>query len=95
VATDRQRHVPLRTCVACGKKTEKEGLVRLVAPPGGGIEVDVSGKTPGRGAYICRAGACAIDELRKGRVDSTLRRSTTEEEWLALRASIQEATAPR
>ena len=95
MATNRQRHVPLRTCVACGKKTEKEGLVRLVAPHGGGVEVDVSGKSPGRGAYICREGACAVDELRKGRIDSTLRRSTTEQEWLVLRSSIQEVTALR
>ena len=95
MVTNHKRHVPLRTCVACGKKTDKEGLVRLVAPPGGGVEVDVSGKAPGRGAYICREGVCAVDELRKGRIDSTLRRLTTEQEWLALRSSIQEATALR
>ena len=81
--------------MACGKKMEKEGLVRLVAPHGGGVEVDVSGKSPGRGAYICREGACAVDELRKGRIDSILQRSTTEQEWLVLRSSIQEVTALR
>jgi len=81
--------------VACGNKTGKEGLVRLVAPHGGGVEVDVSGKSPGRGAYICREGACAVDELRKGRIDSTLRRSITEQEWLVLRSSIQKVTALR
>ncbi len=81
--------------MACGNKTGKEGLVRLVAPHGGGVEVDVSGKSPGRGAYICREGACAVDELRKGRIDSTLRRSTTEQEWLVLRSAIQEVTALR
>ena len=92
--TQRKRHVPLRTCVACGKKTEKKGLVRLVAPPGGGVELDVSGKAPGRGAYICSEGDCAVDSLNKGRIDSTLRRSTTEQEWSALRLSIRVATAP-
>ncbi len=81
--------------MACGNKTGKEGLVRLVAPHGGGVEVDVSGKSPGRGAYICREGACAVDELRKGRIDSTLRRSITEQEWLVLRSSIQKVTALR
>ena len=81
--------------MACGKKTGKEGLVRLVVAPGGGVEVDVSGKAPGRGAYICREGACGVDELRKGRIDSTLQRSTTEQEWLVLRSSIQEVTALR
>ncbi len=81
--------------MACGKKTGKEGLVRLVVAPGGGVEVDVSGKSPGRGAYICREGACAVDELRKGRIDSTLQRSTTEQEWLVLRSAIQEVTALR
>lgn len=95
MATRHNRHVPLRTCVACGKKTEKEALVRLVAPPGGGVEVDLSGKRPGRGAYVCRNGGCAVDELKKGRIDSTLRRSTTEQEWTALMSSIRVATTPK
>lgn len=92
MATQRNRHVPLRTCVACGKKTEKEALVRLVARLDGGVEVDSSGKAPGRGAYVCRDGGCALDELKKGRIDSTLRRSTTEQEWSTLRSSMRVAT---
>ena len=95
MATWRNRRVPLRTCVACGKKTEKEALVRLVARPDGGVEVDPSGKASGRGAYVCRDGGCAGDELKKGRIDSTLRRSTTEQEWAALRSSIRAATDPQ
>ena len=94
MVTRRNRHVPLRTCVACGKKTEKEALVRLVARPDGAVEVDPSGKAPGRGAYVCRDGGCSGDELKKGRIDSTLRRSTTEQEWSALSSSIRAATAP-
>ena len=95
MAPRRNRRVPLRTCVACGKKTEKEALVRLVARPDDGVEIDLSGKAPGRGAYVCRGGGCAGDELKKGRIDSTLRRSTTEQEWAALRSSIRAATAPQ
>jgi len=93
--SQRTRHVPHRTCVACGKKTVKEALVRLVAPPDGRVAVDLSGKAPGRGAYVCREGDCAGDELKKGRIDSTLRRSTTEQEWSALRSSIKVATSPQ
>ena len=95
MAPRRNRRVPLRTCVACGKKTEKEALVRLVARPDDRVEIDLSGKAPGRGAYVCRGGGCAGDELKKGRIDSTLRRSTTEQEWAALRSSIRAATAPQ
>lgn len=33
-------------------------MVRLVRTPGGGIEIDLSGKKEGRGAYLCRDWKC-------------------------------------
>lgn len=78
--------------MACGKKMEKEGLVRLVALPEGGLRVDVSGKSPGRGAYVCREGECTIDSLQKEKIESALRRSTTQQEWLVLISSIRNVT---
>ena len=54
----KNKHIPLRTCVSCGKKTAKRELLRIVATPSVGIVVDSSGRVNGRGAYVCRDGDC-------------------------------------
>ncbi len=47
------RHVPLRTCVVCRDKKPKQALLRVVRRPDGEVEVDVTGRLSGRGAYVC------------------------------------------
>ena len=48
---------PLRMCVVCRQMKTKPELLRI-AKKDGSFSVDVSGKLPGRGAYICRDGEC-------------------------------------
>ncbi len=54
----RQKHVPQRTCIVCRQTTAKRELVRIVRTLEGQVEVDPTGKRPGRGAYICGAKPC-------------------------------------
>ncbi|HET9200417.1 MAG TPA: YlxR family protein [Dehalococcoidia bacterium] len=58
VSSPRRRHVPSRTCVACRTQTSKREFVRIVRSPDGRVEVDETGKRPGRGAYLCRRRSC-------------------------------------
>ena len=60
-------HVPERTCIACGKKSAKWQLVRIVRTPDGSIEVDLKGKKSGRGAYLCHSRTCWERALRRDR----------------------------
>jgi predicted RNA-binding protein YlxR (DUF448 family) len=65
-----RKHVPLRTCIACGQKRAKRELIRVVRTPAAVIEVDPKGKHPGRGAYLCREHRCwdgALDERKLSR----------------------------
>ena len=52
------RPVPRRTCLACHQAKSKRELLRIVRTPEGEIELDVTGKKPGRGAYICPDRVC-------------------------------------
>ncbi|MCA9941055.1 MAG: YlxR family protein [Anaerolineales bacterium] len=54
----RRKHVPQRTCIACGQKSDKRRLTRLVRVPDEGVVVDPTGKRNGRGAYLCDRPAC-------------------------------------
>ena len=49
---------PERLCVGCREKHPKGELIRIVRSPAGEIAVDFSGKSPGRGAYLCPREAC-------------------------------------
>jgi len=71
------KHVPQRTCVACGMVSPKQQLIRLVCVSGGGVEVDPGGKRAGRGAYLCPAAECWQVGLKKGRLEHVLRTTLT------------------
>ncbi len=46
------KKIPLRTCVVTKEKLPKCDLLRIVRTPTGDVEVDLTGKKNGRGAYI-------------------------------------------
>ncbi len=54
----RPKHVPQRTCVACREKEAKRQFVRIVRTPEGTVEIDLTGKKNGRGAYLCTRRSC-------------------------------------
>ncbi|HCF99723.1 MAG TPA: DUF448 domain-containing protein, partial [Chloroflexi bacterium] len=49
------KHIPERSCVACRESKPKRELVRVVRISDQLIEVDLTGKKNGRGAYLCPA----------------------------------------
>lgn len=55
---------PARTCTACNEQKEKRELLRIVKSKDGIIEVDLTGKKNGRGAYICKNEEC-LEKLIK------------------------------
>ena len=73
------KHIPLRTCVACREVKSKRELIRLVCNVDGNVQVDTSGKKPGRGAYLCRMPECWQSGLVGGRLEHVLRTGLTRE----------------
>lgn len=49
---------PTRMCAVCRKRFEKEKLIRIGLSKDGKITVDSTGKSGGRGAYICKEAEC-------------------------------------
>lgn len=78
-STSLAKHIPQRSCVACGQVRPKRELVRLVRVPDGGIEVDPSGRKAGRGAYLCPAPDCWQAGVGKGRLEYVLRTPLSED----------------
>ena len=72
-----QKKVPLRKCTGCGEMKPKKELIRVVKAPDqknaagettgpGEISLDLTGKKPGRGAYVCKSLGC-LRAARKAR----------------------------
>ncbi|WP_444642653.1 RNase P modulator RnpM [Caproiciproducens sp. R1] len=61
-----ERKVPMRMCSGCGEMKPKKELVRVVKSPGQEISLDLTGRKPGRGAYVCRSIDC-LKAARKAR----------------------------
>jgi uncharacterized protein len=52
----RRNHVPIRTCLVCGKKHSKVALLRVaLTPMERTIVVDREQRMEGRGAYVCQS----------------------------------------
>jgi len=60
------KKIPKRLCVACREMREKGELCRITRSKEGVISLDLTGKLPGRGAYICKKREC-LEKARKTR----------------------------
>ena len=69
----KSKHPPQRTCIACRQIKDKKALIRLVSTESGIAEIDVFGKKPGRGAYLCPQKTCWELALKKSRLDYAVR----------------------
>lgn len=66
-----QRKVPMRMCTGCGEMKPKKELVRIVRNNLGEISLDLTGRKPGRGAYLCMDPEC----LKKARKSKRLEKA--------------------
>ena len=63
---------PERRCIACNEKKEKNELLRIVRTPEKEIEIDLTGKKNGRGAYICKSEDCLNKLIKSKRLEKIL-----------------------
>ena len=83
------KRVPLRQCLGCREMKPKAELVRVVRSPEGAVSVDLRGKAPGRGAYVCRSADCLKKALRSKAVGRALGVEIPPEIWEALTAQME------
>lgn len=73
----KQKKAPMRKCTGCGEMKPKRELIRVVKAPEikdgdgnvaspGEVSIDLTGKKPGRGAYVCKNPDC-FEKARKAR----------------------------
>jgi len=63
------KKIPVRMCVGCGQHKNKTELIRVVRSKDGNISLDLTGKAPGRGAYLCNDPECLKKALKAKRLE--------------------------
>ena len=66
------KKVPLRRCMACNEQREKKDLIRIVRTSENTIEIDLTNKKSGRGAYICKNEECLNKVIKSKRFERVL-----------------------
>ena len=74
--------------MGCNEKKPKKELIRIVKQKDGNVEVDQTGKTEGRGAYICNNIECLNKVIKTKRLERTLDIQISEETYKNLRGVI-------
>ncbi len=85
-----QKKLPMRQCLGCREMKPKKELVRVVRSPEGTVSLDLKGKAPGRGAYVCRSAACLKKALRSKALDRSLQVTIPPELYEALTRQMED-----
>lgn len=82
------KKIPQRMCTGCMTMKAKKELIRVVKNKDGEVSIDLIGKKPGRGAYICKSTECLEKAVKSRRIERNLETKIGEELFQKLREEI-------
>ncbi len=83
-----KRKTPMRMCVGCRVMMEKKALKRVVRSAEGAVSLDMVGKAPGRGAYVCSR-ACLERAVKTRAIERALGHKVDDSVLLGLREAFE------
>lgn len=97
----RQKKIPMRKCTGCDEMKPKRELVRVVKAPdqkdedgnilsAGEVSLDLTGKKPGRGAYVCKRAECLRLARKARRFERAFKCKIPEEVFDAMEKELGE-----
>ncbi len=98
----KQKKIPLRKCTGCGEMKPKRELIRVVKAPDvknedgevvstGEISLDLTGRKPGRGAYVCKCLDCFEKARKARRFERSLSCKIPDEVYLQMQNELKAA----
>ena len=85
----KKRKIPQRMCVGCRQMKEKRALIRIVRSADGNVEVDLTGKKSGKGAYICPEEACYNQAIKGKKLQQALEVDITPDLWKKIQKTLK------
>lgn len=84
------KKIPQRMCTGCSQMKAKKELIRVVKNKDNEISIDLIGKKPGRGAYICKDINCLKEAVKTKRLEKNLEVKIGEDVYDRLKEEILE-----
>jgi uncharacterized protein len=82
------RKIPMRRCVVTQQSMPKQDLVRVVLTPEGDVELDLSGRKNGRGAYVSKDIEVIEQAMKNGALNKALKVRVPDEVYEALKVYV-------
>lgn len=83
------KKIPMRMCTGCMEMKPKKELIRVVKSKENEISIDLVGKKPGRGAYVCKDRACLEKAFKTKRLSRNLETPISEEIYDELQKAVE------
>jgi predicted RNA-binding protein YlxR (DUF448 family) len=84
-----KRKIPMRKCMGCNEMKPKKELVRVVRSPEGEVSLDLKGRKPGRGAYVCHDMNCLAKARKAKRFERIFECEIPEEVYEAMEKELK------
>lgn len=85
----KKRKIPLRTCVVTGEKLDKRDLLRIVRDKDLNVNIDLTGKMNGRGAYIKKDLKVLDEAIKKKGLEKKLECNISDEVYDEIRKILE------
>lgn len=85
----KEKKVPMRMCVGCREMKPKKELLRVVRSPEGAVSIDVTGRKPGRGAYVCHSADCLKKAIKQRQLERAFECALGEETLESLMRELE------
>ena len=82
------KNIPQRTCIGCNIKKDKNDFIRIVKDNQNNISIDRTGKSNGRGAYICDNIDCLEKAIKNKKIEKSFKMQIEESVYENLRDVI-------
>lgn len=84
------KHIPIRTCIVTRQPLEKDALIRITKSKDGTVQIDLTGKAQGRGAYLSKDIKTIEIAEKKGILNKALGISVSKELYIELKKLCHE-----
>ena len=85
----KEKKVPMRMCVGCREMKPKKELLRVVRSAEGVVSIDLTGRKPGRGAYVCHSAECLKKAIRQRQLERAFECALGEETSASLLRELE------
>jgi predicted RNA-binding protein YlxR (DUF448 family) len=80
-------------CLGCQEMKTKRELIRVVKNKDDEISLDLTGKKPGRGAYICKSADCFEKAIKASRFEKAFEMKIEDYVFNSLKKKLEECDA--